>query len=111
MELASPPGAPHEITRFTMSKTKDFLSYFKKNKTFSSEPAPEGYCPNCWGRQEYGGAFYKAVRNYSHDVNAQDPQDGWVIDYAKNHLQGIQLTPEDDHAVCQNCKVTYYPES
>ncbi|MGB5402763.1 MAG: hypothetical protein WBN13_02190 [Robiginitalea sp.] len=94
-----------------MAKTHDFLSFFKKNKTFSAEAAPEGYCPNCWGRQEYGGAFYQAVRNYSHDVDSHDPHDGWVVDYAKKNLAGIQLTPEDDPSLCQNCKVTYYPEN
>ncbi len=94
-----------------MAKKNSFLDFFKKNKSLSGEASPEGYCPNCWGRQEYGGEFYEAVRNYSHDVNAHDPHDGWVLDYAKKHLDGIQLVREDDHKVCQNCKVTYRLES
>ncbi|MDM9630685.1 hypothetical protein [Robiginitalea aurantiaca] len=94
-----------------MAKKNSFLDFFKKNKSLSGEASPEGYCPNCWGRQEYGGEFYEAVRNYSHDVDAHDPHDGWVLDYAKKHLDGIQLVREDDHKVCQNCKVTYRLES
>ena len=94
-----------------MADRDSFLKFFKTHKTFSKDAAPEGYSPNCWGRQEYGGEFYTAVRNYSHDVDSHDPHDGWVVDYAKKHLKGIQLVEADDHKVCQNCKVTYHPET
>ena len=93
-----------------MQPKNSLLSFFKKNKLNAPEKTPEGYCPNCWGRQEYGGNFYKAVRNYSHDVDSHDPHDGWVFDYAKKHLEGIELNAEGDHVVCPNCKINYVPE-
>ena len=24
--------------------------------------SPEGFCPNCWGRQEYSGKFFEALK-------------------------------------------------
>lgn len=93
-----------------MDPKDSLIHFFKKHKKPAADIAPEGYCPNCWGRQEYGGAFYDAVRNYSHDVDSRDPHDGWILDYAKKHLKGIELIQRDDHTVCQNCKITYHPK-
>jgi hypothetical protein len=31
-------------------------------KRADNNPVPEGYCPNCWGREEYGGKFYSAIK-------------------------------------------------
>ena len=71
------------------------------------QPAPEGICPNCWGRIEYGGQFYDAVRNNKVDVNSKNPNVGWVQEYADKHLVPIQLQPQGSEYICQKCKVTY----
>jgi len=92
-----------------MEIINSLISLLKKKKSYSKQDVPEGYCPNCWGRQEYGEQFYKAVRNYSTDINSTDPKKGWIQEYANKHLLGIQLQKKDDQLICNQCKITYSP--
>ena len=85
------------------------LNFLKKNPTKQKDTVPKGLCPNCWGRTEYGGQFFEAVKNHKVDVNDKNPNVGWVQEYANKHLAGIQLKTKDDQLVCQNCKITYRP--
>lgn len=84
------------------------LQSFLKRKNTTAE-APEGFCPNCWGRNEYGGQFFDALKNENVDVNNLSEKKGWILDYADKHLLNIQLVREDDVHVCQKCKLTYQP--
>lgn len=68
---------------------------------------PDGYCPNCWGRNEYGGQFYEAVKNDKVDANSNSAVVGWVQDYANKHLTDIELQKDGDNLVCSKCKLTY----
>lgn len=69
---------------------------------------PEDFCPNCWGRQEYGGNFYEAVKNEGIDINNIDSRKGWIEAYAAEKLGGIQLKMNSDNVLaCPTCKVTY----
>jgi len=90
-----------------MNPVQSLLNLFKKKETPSIEDAPDGYCPNCWGYQEYGGQFFEAVINDKVDVNSASPNVGWVQDYANKHLSKIKLQPHEEGYVCPNCKVTY----
>lgn len=90
-----------------MSVFKALLSFLRKKGTPEQETSPEGLCPNCWGREEYGGQFFQAVRNQGLDVNSKDPDVGWVKEYASKHLSGIQLIKENNSIACAKCKITY----
>jgi hypothetical protein len=93
-----------------MSLVNSLLSFLQKTSAETNNNAvPEGFCPNCWGREEYGGQFFEAVKNHRTDINSIDPRVGWIQDYADKHLSGIQLKQESDHFVCPKCKVTYRP--
>ena len=92
-----------------MKLVESLLPFLKKKEEKSNTEAPEGFCPNCWGREEYGGQFYEAVRNHKTNVNHKNPTVGWVQDYADKHLTDIQLTQEGEGYVCQKCKLTYRP--
>ena len=87
-------------------------SLFKllKRKETKKEEAPEGLCPNCWGRNEYEGKFYEAVKNDNVDVNDVSSTKGWIQDYADKHLLDIQLQHKDDKLVCSKCKISYREE-
>jgi hypothetical protein len=85
---------------------KSLLAFLSKEH---KEETPEGLCPNCWGREEYGGKFYEAVKNNKTDINSTNPNVGWIQDYADKHLSGIQLKPTEEGMVCSKCKVTYKP--
>jgi hypothetical protein len=83
------------------------MNFLKGNPSHNTEAAPEGVCPNCWGKTEYSGQFYEAIKNNNVDVNSANPNIGWVQDYANKHLSGIQLNDQGENQVCNSCKVTY----
>ncbi len=85
----------------------DLLSALKK--TNNSTETPEGLCPNCWGRQEYGKHFYEAAKNNNVSIDQVDHKKGWIQDYADKHLYKIALVEKGSEVVCNNCKITYKP--
>ena len=62
------------------------LNVLRKNGGQKHHDVPEGFCPNCWGRSEYGGQFYEAAKNNHTDVNSPNPNIGWIQDYANSRL-------------------------
>ena len=92
-----------------MNLIKSLANLLQKNKSFDPEDAPEGFCPNCWGREEYGGKFYAAVKNDNVDIKTLSSNKGWIQKYADKNLGTIQLKYDDnDKVVCQRCKTTYH---
>jgi hypothetical protein len=92
-----------------MNAIQSLLNFLKKKKETDTNETPEGFCPNCWGRQEFAGKFYESAKNNNFDINSKNPDIGWVQDYANKHLSGILLKKEDDKLVCQKCKLSYSP--
>lgn len=90
-----------------MSLFESIVKVFKNNSTPTAADVPEGICPNCWGRNEYGGKFYEAMKNENVDINNINEKKGWIQDYADKHLSSIQLDHTDAGTVCSKCKVTY----
>ena len=88
-----------------MSLFQSIINFLTKKE--EKQQAPEGFCPNCWGRQEYEGQFFEAMKNEGINVNNVSEKVGWVQDYADKHLAGIHLQPEGEGLVCSKCKVTY----
>jgi len=89
-----------------------FKSIINFLKTKDSNPeiiAPEGICPNCWGRQEYAGHFYDALKQENINANSIESNTGWINAYATKHLQGIVLerTGNGEEVICKGCKVSY----
>ena len=87
-------------------KLLDYLkSILKAKKEIQTEPS--GYCPNCWGRQEYGGKFYKAVKTEGINTENIEAKKGWIQAYAQKNLTGIELNKQDSKLICNNCRVAY----
>lgn len=85
-----------------------FSNLLKKKADGNKNVALEGFCPNCWGKQEYEGEFYKAVEKEQIDLNNVSERKGWIQAYAMEHLEGIKLEKtEKGHYECQICKVSY----
>ena len=93
-----------------MNIVTSLIGFLKVRKKSDKQEAPEGLCPNCWGRQEYGGNFYEAVKNHGLDINSKYPEVGWIKDYAETHLKGIRLQQKDDSIGCPTCKISYRVE-
>ena len=51
-----------------MNLLKSFKKFLEKKD--NSTESPEGFCPQCWGRQEYEGKFYEAV--YKEKINTKN---------------------------------------
>jgi len=71
---------------------------------------PQGYCPNCWGRQEYEGKFLEAMQKENIDLNNIDLKKGWIQAYATRNFEGITIRTTDDIEQCPTCKLAYRPK-
>ncbi|MCM5664178.1 hypothetical protein [Galbibacter mesophilus] len=83
---------------------KNFLIKKSNNQEIK---APEGFCPNCWGRQEYGGDFFEAMKKEGINVTNIDHKKGWILDYVEKNLSGIILQTVGKTQVCNVCYTTY----
>ena len=92
-----------------MNLVESFLNFLKKKGTPEELPAPEGLCPNCWGREEYGGHFYERVKQENLNVHSKESNVGWINAYANKHLAGIVLKRlgNGETLFCEKCKVSY----
>ncbi len=75
----------------------------------SNNTAPEGICPNCWGKQEYGGKYQQMVEDERIDVKNHKKKDAFVKNFIVNFAQGITLKREENGNgyVCPKCKTKY----
>lgn len=92
-----------------MNTINAILNFLKGKRENNTATAPEGYCPNCWGRTEYEGQFFDAIKNQNIDVNNIGVQKGWIQDYADKYLNSILLQKQNNELVCVKCKVNYRP--
>lgn len=92
-----------------MSLVKSLINFLKNKDTSEELAAPEGICPNCWGREEYGGHFYERVKQENLNVHSKESNVGWIAAYANKHLAGIALkrTGNGEELICESCKVSY----
>jgi len=91
-----------------MNVFQSISNYLKKKEQGVNETL-EGFCPNCWGRQEYEGQFFDALENENVDANNINDKKGWILDYAEKNLSGIQLKHENEQLICSKCKISYAP--
>lgn len=85
-----------------------FSNLLKKKAEKNESVAPEGFCPNCWGKQEYEGKFYAAIEKEQIDLNNIKERKGWIQAYATENLEGIKLhATTNGNYECNICKVNY----
>jgi hypothetical protein len=87
-----------------MNLLNNVRAYFKKKRNNEETGlAPEGVCPNCWGKQEWEGEFYKIIK--SKDAKSEsETYNNFIKDVVKK-LDKITLTKED--YACETCNVKY----
>tara|TARA_B110000240_G_C13477373_1_gene443736 strand:+ start:1361 stop:1636 length:276 start_codon:yes stop_codon:yes gene_type:complete len=88
-----------------MNLLKSFKKFLEKKD--NSTEGPEGFCPQCWGRQEYEGKFYEAV--YKEKINTKNlaSKQGWINAYVKQNLEGIKLEAANGIKGCPSCNLSY----
>ena len=85
----------------------DSILDYLRNRTEQTKAVPEGYCPNCWGYQEYEGRFLDALQTENIDLNNMKEKRGWIQEYVVRHFEGIKLKETGDLSECPNCKLIY----
>ena len=86
-----------------MDLTNTLVNFFKKPKEQTSSNAPEGYCPNCWGSQEYDNQVRELYKDKQIDVNNKDANHAFIQDFVIKKLDGIKLKKGNDGLHCTVC--------
>ena len=64
---------------------------FGNNAKKEIEELSKGYCPNCWGDQEYDNVIREKYKDIQIDVNNHKANYAFVQDFIVTHLNGIKL--------------------
>jgi hypothetical protein len=81
------------------------LNFFKKPKTKTKTSPPSGYCPNCWGSQEYDNQVRELYKNHQIDVNNHQANYAFIQDFVVKHLDGVRLKKKRNRFECPSCSV------
>lgn len=87
-----------------MNIAENIKSFFKAKE--NSEPtgsAPEGICPNCWGRQEWEGNYYKLMK--ARNITPENNTYNSFINEVASKLDKITL--KEDTYECTTCNVKF----
>ncbi|WP_291871465.1 hypothetical protein [Maribacter sp.] len=82
-----------------LENVKDFFK--KKLNKEETASAPEGICPNCWGRQEWEGNFYTKI--VAKNITPQDATYSSFIHEVVSKLDKITL--KEDMLTCETCAI------
>ncbi|WP_397363064.1 hypothetical protein [Olleya sp. R77988] len=88
-----------------MNILKSITEYFKKKE--NNEPtgiAPEGICPNCWGKQEWEGEFYRLKKGTTKQKR-DETYNNFINKIVETNIDGIVINKET--LVCETCQVSY----
>ena len=80
---------------------------FGNNAKKEIEELSKGYCPNCWGDQEYDNVIREKYKDTQIDVNNHKANYAFVQDFIVTHLNGIKLKSSVKGTECPNCKIVY----
>ena len=84
-------------------KKYNLLDFFKLSKEETQESAPDGYCPNCWGEQEYDNKIRTLHQDKQIDINNKEANYAFIQEFMVNQLDGIHLKKRDDALECPVC--------
>ncbi len=86
---------------------KTLLKFFQKPASETKGKVPEGYCPNCWGEQEYDKQIRKLYVDKQIDINNHEENHAFIQDFVVTHLSGIQLRKGNNSFECPTCKRSF----
>ncbi len=87
-----------------MSLIENLKSYFKKKENSQGKGlAPEGVCPNCWGKQEWDGEYYKFMKGQK-----ENPSDETYNNFVQDVARKLdKITIKENTYTCETCQITY----
>jgi hypothetical protein len=84
-----------------MNIVNSIKNYFTSKSTGNTtKKAPEGICPNCWGKQEWEGEFYKKIKTGTPNDKTYE---NFINDVA---IKLDKITLKKDILVCETCKMS-----
>ncbi|MDT0558915.1 hypothetical protein RM697_09660 [Ichthyenterobacterium sp. W332] len=87
-----------------MNLIANLKAYFsKKIDNLETGNAPNGVCPNCWGKQEWDGEFYKKIK--ANNITPEHHTYTSFIHEVAEKLDKIVL--KEDSYECETCKTTF----
>ena len=78
---------------------------FGKNKQKETSELSQGYCPNCWGDQEYDNLIREKYEDAQINVNNHSANYAFVQDFIVTHMNGIKLKSTVKGTECPTCKI------
>jgi hypothetical protein len=66
-----------------------------------------GYCPNCWGDQEYDNLIREKYKDVQISVNNHSKNYAFVQYFIVRHMNGIKLKSTVKGTECPTCKIVY----
>ena len=88
-----------------MSLLQNIKNYFTaKNEGNTAEKAPVGICPNCWGKEEWDGEFYK-LKKGNKLVGNDQTYNNFIKKVVESNVTGIVINK--DNYECETCKISY----
>ena len=82
---------------------ESILKFFKKNPKSSNDEAPEGVCPNCWGKQEYDGTVRELIKDKQIDINNSKDAHAFIQKFVVERIDGITLKKGTSGLECKMC--------
>ncbi len=93
-----------------MNIVNTLASFFATTESERKGKVPAGYCPNCWGEQEYDRQIRDLYKDKQIDVNNHKANYAFIQDFVVTHLSGIHLKKGDNSFECPTCHARY-PEN
>jgi hypothetical protein len=88
-----------------MNIIQNIKNYFTaKSEGNTTEKSPQGICPNCWGKQEWDGEFYKLNKGNKLTGNDQT-YTNFIYKIVESNIEGILI--KEDTYDCETCKINY----
>ncbi|MEL0650840.1 hypothetical protein V6246_05360 [Algibacter sp. TI.3.09] len=76
-----------------------------KGKEKDINDLSKGYCPNCWGHQEYDNLIREKYEDAQISVNNHSANYAFVQNFMVTHLNGIKLKSTVKGTECPTCVV------
>lgn len=86
-----------------MTLIESIKNYF--NNKLENKPtgnAPEGICPNCWGKQEWEGEFYEFSKG-NKNSKRDETYNTFINKVVESNLEGIAINK--DSYTCNTCSI------
>jgi hypothetical protein len=85
-----------------LENIKDYFSAKSAGKEIKK--APKGICPNCWGKEEWDGEFYK-LKKGNRLVGNDQTYNNFINKIVESTISGIVINK--DSYQYETCKTSY----